>query len=153
MLVFSWNGTAEFKEIKRHSFVLSISSREQFEFTCLFTKKEDQCKIQSAESTFNSSIVFWKYFWESGGAIDLSESKDPRAKELERRIVLSRYLTRIQCAGSLPPQETGLTFNSWYGKSHLEMHWWHAVHFVLWGKPELLEKNLLWYKNILPAAK
>ena len=41
---------------------------------------------------------------------------------------------RSKCAGSLPPQETGLTFNSWFGKSHLEMHWWHAAHFALWNR-------------------
>ena len=27
------------------------------------------------------------------------------------------------------------------------MHWWHAVHFALWGRPELLEKSLAWYKD------
>jgi hypothetical protein len=47
--------------------------------------------------------------------VDLSGSRDPRAMELERRIVLSQYQTAIQCAGSLPPQETGLTCNSWFG--------------------------------------
>ena len=26
------------------------------------------------------------------------------------------------------------------GKFHLEMHWWHAVHFALWNRLELLEK-------------
>ena len=69
----------------------------------------------------------WNRFWSTGGAIDLSGSRDPRWRELERRIVLSQYLTAIQCAGRTPPQETGLTFNSWHGKFHLEMHWWHAV--------------------------
>jgi hypothetical protein len=59
----------------------------------------------------------------------------------------------IQCAGSCPPQETGLTCNSWFGKSHLEMHWWHAVHFALWGRPELLERSLPYYKRILSSAK
>jgi hypothetical protein len=44
-------------------------------------------------------------------------------------------------------------FNSWFGKFHLEMHWWHAVHFVLWGHPELLEKSMSWYDAILPKAK
>lgn len=86
-------------------------------------------------------------------AIDLSQSKDPRWRELERRIVLSRYLTRIQCAGSTPPQETGLTCNSWWGKFHLEMHWWHAAHFALWGNSELLERSLPWYQRILPKAQ
>lgn len=73
--------------------------------------------------------------------------------ELERRIVLSQYLLAIQCAGSKPPQETGLTFNSWHGKFHLEMHWWHAVNFALWDRIDLLEKSLPWYSDILPAAQ
>ena len=72
---------------------------------------------------------------------------------MERRIVLSQYLTRIQCAGSLPPQETGLTCNSWFGKFHLEMHWWHAAHFALWGRRELLERSLPFYQRILPKAR
>jgi hypothetical protein len=83
----------------------------------------------------------------------LAGSKDPRAAELERRIVLSQYLTAIQCAGSKPPQETGLTVNSWYGKFHLEMHWWHATHFALWNRLALFEKSLGWYESILPVAK
>jgi protein-glucosylgalactosylhydroxylysine glucosidase len=53
----------------------------------------------------------------------------------------------------MPPQETGLTCNSWYGKFHLEMHWWHAAHFALWGRTHLLEKSLPWYQAILPAAR
>ncbi len=95
----------------------------------------------------------WKQFWMSGGAIDFSPCSDPRAAELERRVVLSQYLTAIQCAGSCPPQETGLTYNSWYGKFHLEMHWWHAAHFALWGRAGLLERSLPWYRSILPQAQ
>src|SRR5690606_19001166 len=100
-----------------------------------------------------SSASGWKDFWLSGGAIDFSGSKDPRAKELERRVVLSQYLTKLQCTGTMPPQETGLTFNSWYGRPHLEMHWWHGVHFALWGRPELLGKGLPWYDKTLGKAK
>lgn len=95
----------------------------------------------------------WRQFWMSGGAIDFSECTDSRAAELERRVVLSQYLTAIQCSGSRPPQETGLVRNSWYGKFHLEMHWWHAVHFALWDRLELLERSLPWYQSILPKAK
>lgn len=54
---------------------------------------------------------------------------------------------------SKPPQETGLTVNSWYGKFHLEMHWWHAAHFVLWNRTHLLEKSLGWYQEVLPRAR
>jgi hypothetical protein len=52
-----------------------------------------------------------------------------------------------------PPQETGLTCNSWYGKFHLEMHWWHGVHFSLWGRHPLFARSLGWYKDILPQAR
>jgi hypothetical protein len=95
----------------------------------------------------------WEKFWQDGAAVDFSGSTDPRAPELERRVVLSQYLTAIQCAGSLPPQETGLTCNSWYGKYHLEMHWWHAAHFPMWGRAHLLERSLDWYGAILPSAR
>lgn len=95
----------------------------------------------------------WNRFWKTGGAIDLSGSSDPRWFELERRIVLSQYLLAIQEAGENPPQETGLTYNSWEGKFHLEMHWWHAAHFALWDRLPLLERSLDYYRRILPRAR
>jgi hypothetical protein len=95
----------------------------------------------------------WHDFWRTGGAVDLSGSAHPQAWELERRLVLSQYLTAVQCAGSLPPQESGLTHNSWCGKLHLEMHWWHAAHFALWGRAPILERSLAWYLAQLPQAR
>lgn len=95
----------------------------------------------------------WERFWQGGGAIDFSECTDPRAKELERRVVLSQYLMAVNCSGDLPPQETGLVYNSWFGKFHLEMHWWHGVHFALWDRLGLLERSLSWYESILPMAR
>ena len=87
-----------------------------------------------------------------GAFIDLSSSSDPRAQELQRRMILSRYLLAIQCSGNTPPPETGLTCNSWYGKFHLEMHLLHAAHFALYGQPHLLERSLSYYLDILPGA-
>src|SRR5439155_280107 len=95
----------------------------------------------------------WPRFWSDGGTLDLSASADPRSKELERRIVLSEYLTAVNSAGTIPPQETGETFNSWFGKAHLEMHWWHAAHFALWDRAALLERSLPWYTRVLPSAR
>jgi hypothetical protein len=96
---------------------------------------------------------FWEHYWCSGGFIDFSGSTDYRALELERRITLSQYLIAIQSRGFLPPAETGLTCNSWYGKFHLEMHFWHHAQFALWGKTGELIKSLNYYKNIFPVAK
>jgi hypothetical protein len=124
-----------------------------FEFVCLFTPQRHDGAIPDFVATRGAATAHWNRFWSTGGAVDLSGSRDSRWRELERRIVLSQYLTAIQCAGRYPPAETGLTFNSWYGKFHLEMHWWHAVHFALWGRPELLERSLGYYQTILPRAK
>ncbi len=110
-------------------------------------------KLPDVTTTFAASAKHWERFWSEGATIDFSESRDPRARELERRVVLSQYLTAIQCSGSIPPQETGLTVNSWYGKFHLEMHWWHAAHFALWSRLPLLERSLGWYASILPGAR
>jgi hypothetical protein len=99
------------------------------------------------------AAAWWRGFWTSGAAIDFAESTDPRAAELERRVVLSQYLTAVNCSGTMPPQETGLITNSWQGKFHLEMHWWHAAHFAAWGRPWLLERSLKWYESALGAAR
>lgn len=106
-----------------------------------------------AQEVFRASSEHWQRFWESGAAVRLEGSADPRARELERRVVLSQYVTAVNCAGSLPPQETGLVCNSWRGKFHLEMHWWHAAHFPMWGRPELLRPSLGWYRHALPLAR
>ncbi|MGG6549386.1 UNVERIFIED_CONTAM: hypothetical protein NY100_28610, partial [Prevotella sp. 15_C9] len=82
--------------------------------------------------------TYWTDFWKNGAAVDFSHCTDPRAKELERRVLLSQYLLAIQSAGSVPPQETGLTYNSWFGKFHLEMIWWHQAWQPLWGHANLL---------------
>jgi hypothetical protein len=95
----------------------------------------------------------WPTFWRTGAAVDLSESSDPRAHELERRIVLSQFITATQCAGRYPSAETGLVHNSWAGKFNLEMHWWHAAHFAMWGRPELLDRSCAWYVDALPIAR
>jgi hypothetical protein len=124
-----------------------------FEASFCFAPVIKQSMVPSFTETKNNSSTRWMSFWKSGGAIDLSASTNEQAKELERRIVLSQYLTKVQCASAYPPQETGLTFNSWFGKPHLEMHWWHAVHFALWGRTELMEKSLDWYFKVANGAR
>ncbi|WP_197986289.1 MULTISPECIES: hypothetical protein [unclassified Massilia] len=95
----------------------------------------------------------WVDYWTNGGMVDFSGSLDARAHELERRVILSQYLMAVNAAGSFAPQEEGLFSNSWNGKSHLEMHPWHAAHFALWGRPQLLERSLGWYVGFLPQAQ
>lgn len=145
---------ARMERTGRNSFSVStISNKNELEFMCYFSSKEITEKVSSYADIFTNSQDYWQSYWSNGGMIDFQGSTDKRANELERRVILSQYLLAIQCAGSLPPQETGLTFNSWYGKFHLEMHWWHGVHFPLWGREELFEKSLWWYSSIIDKAK
>jgi hypothetical protein len=137
-----------------HRYLLAGKTNAQtIEFVAAFSQSPLSANLPKAAATRTVAAAMWKNFWSTGGAIDLSQSEDPRWKELERRIIHSQYLSRIQCCGSLPPQETGLTCNSWFGKFHLEMHWWHAAHFALWGRSELLERSLPFYQRILPKAE
>jgi len=150
----AWAEGCQIRSTNRHTFILQGSSGQgQMELVCHFSPMDANVPLPTFDQTIAAATRHWNGFWQDGGAIDLSESTDQRWRELERRIVLSQYLTAIQSAGSLPPQETGLTYNSWYGKFHLEMHWWHAAHFALWGRLPLLERSLGYYKSILPKAK
>lgn len=139
---------------RAHYFVLiPDTASEKLEFSCRFSPEQVDQKPDDYTATAESSKKEWDSFWSRGAAIDFEGSTDPRATELERRVILSQYLTKVQCAGNYPPQETGLTFNSWYGKPHTEMHWWHAVHFALWGRPDLMEKSLGYYANTVEKAR
>ena len=140
-------------EASPQSLVLASDGRSRVAFTIRFSKEPIKGPIPNSRTTVAASARHWSRFWSTGGAVELSGSSDKRAEELERRIVLSQYLTAIQCSGNQPPQETGLTVNSWYGKFHLEMHWWHAAHFPLWNRLPLFERSLGWYQTILPQAR
>lgn len=145
----TWKSGALFKRIKKQEFEIIPREKDSaFSFTCTFSQNMPNTESSDFDIIESENKAAWKQFWETGGAVDLSGSTDPRAIELERRIVLSQYLSRIQDAGIYPPQETGLTYNSWYGKFHLEMYFWHESHFALWNHPDLLEKSLSWYQKI-----
>jgi hypothetical protein len=141
-----WEGEALLSPEADHQFLVQPSGRK-FAFVVHFASDAPKSALPSVRETFEACRAHWPKFWSSGAAI-ASENK-----ELERRVVLSQYLTAIQSSGSLPPQETGLTCNSWYGKFHLEMYWWHTAHFALWGRPELLQRSFGYYEHILPEAQ
>jgi hypothetical protein len=152
-LSIEWEGNARFVEKQKNYFIL-IPESDEISFVVEFMPQKPQ--VHQKHTFTKTSLLaeqYWNNFWTNGAAVDFSKCKDPRAKELERRVVLSQYLLAVQCAGSTPPQETGLTYNSWYGKFHLEMIWWHQAHFPLWNRPDLLEKTLNWYFQALPNAQ
>ena len=160
-----WEGKASLKEKSANYFVLT-PAEDKLAFSCKFTSAFPGTVFESEPAVYTSADTlptfaetlaagnsYWNNFWKNGAAVDFSHCTDPRAKELERRVVLSQYLLAIQSAGSVPPQETGLTYNSWFGKFHLEMIWWHQAWQALWGHPELLDRTLGWYETVEPVAR
>ena len=149
----AWSKGAALEQRAAHDFILATKSLTTLEFSCLFSGRPHTGDLPPVKETAAACAYHWQRFWRRGGAVDLSASTAPEAAELERRVVLSLYNTAIHCAGSLPSAETGLLCNSWYGKFHLEMHWWHGVHFVAWGRFHLLARSLPIYHRILPLAR
>jgi hypothetical protein len=140
--------------VHRHEFVISPDKKLTcLQFVCAFSAKPLPDDLPEAPETLNVCRMHWREFWQMGGAIDLSGSKDPRANELERRIVLSQYLMAVNEAGSLPPQESGLVNNGWNGKFHFEMIWWHAAHYALWDRWPMMDGNISVYQKFLTSAR
>ncbi|WP_438481681.1 hypothetical protein [Oleiharenicola lentus] len=141
-------------ETAPHTFSIKADARASaLEFTLQFSPQPITAHASDAEKVRNASKNYWEKFWRESAAVDFNGSADPRANDLEKRIILSRYLMAVQMAGDVPPQESGLTCSTWYGKHHSEMIWWHTAHFALWGNDALLEKNLAWFQSQLPAAR
>jgi len=135
-----------------HAWQLSAPGSKQLTLLVEFSEAPATAPLD-IENARAAVAKWWEGYWMHGGVVDLRGSRHPRAAELERRIVMSQYLTVVNSAGSLPPQEEGLFSNSWNGKFHLEMHAWHEAHFAVWGRPELLERSMPWYSQHLEEAK
>jgi hypothetical protein len=147
-----WSPGATLAQTAPHQFLLA-SRGSHIELTAWFSPHAIAQQPDSVAAVEAASRAHWQHYWTTGGAIDLSGNADPRAAELERRIVLSQYVMAVHDAGSWPPQETGLAVNSWFGKFHMEMYWWHAAHWALWGHPEVLEKSLSHLTQMMPPGE
>ncbi|HEX5789160.1 MAG TPA: hypothetical protein VFY03_13335 [Woeseiaceae bacterium] len=150
----AWRGDARFVAEGAHVFRL-VPADESLDVSVEFlpAPPASDATAPGFDAVRRAAADAWERFWRSGGALDFGGSTDPRAAELERRVVLSRYLLQAQARARQPAQETGLTSSSWYGKHHSEMTFWHAAHWVLWGNPRELERVLDWYAGQLPSAR
>jgi hypothetical protein len=169
-LLLSWQGDAELHDCGQHHFELSttddvLAFKAEYRGLANGANGANEANEANEANGINGpSLVFdqelkavikaWNRWWNEGAIVDFSQCTDPRAKELERRVVLSQYLTQVNCANNMPPQETGLTYNSWFGRPHLEMTWWHMVDFALWNRPKVVSQVLDWYNTVAwPEAR
>ncbi|KAI0910237.1 Six-hairpin glycosidase-like protein [Ustulina deusta] len=126
-----------------HRYVLQPSGREKhIALAVTFSPGTTSPQIPGVDQIKKASSKSWETFWNSGAFVDLSATTSAKATELQRRIILSQYLTAVNSASTFPPQESGLVNNGWYGKFHLEMILWHLLHFARWDKYPLFWRSL-----------
>ena len=153
-LAWSAGGKLSTNNSSPHHFVLSAAGTNRLEFVCAFSTATIPDELPTVEKSLAETSQHWKNFWSTGGAIDLSGSKDKRWFELERRIVLSQYLMAAQSASSYPSAEAGLMkLDPWRGQFHMEMVWWHLAHYALWDRWALADKALGCYQRFTPVAR
>lgn len=151
---FKWSHIAkiERESPSDHRYIISPSGGNNFDFTFQFLQDDGKPENISPAEIEKAGSAAWEQYWMSGAAVDFSGSKDSRWMELERRTVLSQYVLRINECGSLPPQESGLVNNGWFGRFHFEMVWWHIVHYALWNRMDCFGSCLDTYRKFMPEA-
>lgn len=98
-VAIGWEDGASFAAEGEHRFALTPGARGgSLKFVTAFSRSAIST-TPGVDATFSDSAKHWGSFWQSGAAAELADSRDRRAPELERRVVLSQYLTAIQCAG------------------------------------------------------
>ncbi|MDE6407114.1 MAG: hypothetical protein K2K48_05615 [Anaeroplasmataceae bacterium] len=112
----------------------------------IFKVEKDSFLSISLDNDFNNDCGMEEYF-------SLAKSLNTKDEELNRRMVLSLYLLKVNTLGIYPPAETGLTCNSWYGKFHLEMHLWHHLGLIRFGLYSYVLPSLKWYLSIYESSK
>lgn len=142
-----------------HRYVLSSRHGKTISFVAHFSPDK---RVPDLPSTIDRrNRAGWQDYWSQGGFVDLTQSTNPNATELQRRIITSQYHVRVNSAADgEPPQESGLMNNGWYGrcsltyfhsklltkagKFHMEMVVWHSAHWISWGRDR-------YFHNIFPA--
>ncbi|PGH17509.1 hypothetical protein AJ79_01109 [Helicocarpus griseus UAMH5409] len=150
----NWEGVKAYirrQDPSCHRYILTPGECDAFKFTAAFflLQRPDPkpvCEVRQ------SAAKWWKMYFESGAFVDLTSVEDPRAIEVQRRVILSQYLLATGGAGKDPPQESGLTNNGWYGKFHLEMYLWNSLHFARWNKFWLLDRSTDMYERFLDSS-
>ena len=74
-----------------HEFLLKTAIGRFIDFTVEFSPiGAAKVRTPFATTVFEDSADRWSSFWKTGASVEFSDSRDPRANELERRIVLSQ---------------------------------------------------------------
>jgi hypothetical protein len=104
-----WTNGATLTNIAQHTYdILPAPKSDALDLVCVFSPTNfDTVSVPTFARTVVAARKHWNKFWKTGGIIDLYGSTDPRWFELERRIVLSEYLTAIQTPANILRRKRG----------------------------------------------
>ena len=89
--------------------LLPRSLKKSFSLSVNYSPAGTAVSVLPFSTVAQESQQTWEAFWSSSGFVDVfTGSTDPRADELQRRIILSRYLMRVNEAGDTSPQEVSI---------------------------------------------
>ena len=106
-----WDGGASLEMTGPNRLVLKPENGD-WSFCASFSEKLPQGSVPTYDKAREGARRLWNNYWKTSGVIDFSHCTDSRAPLLERRVVLSQYLMRVQEAQDFPPAETGMTYNT-----------------------------------------
>ncbi|KAJ2982347.1 hypothetical protein NUW58_g6461 [Xylaria curta] len=107
---FSWDSKAEISgPIKgTHRYLLQPSGgKKDIALSVTFSPAAAKARVPRLAQIKEASQNWWESFWNLGAFVDLSAATSEKAMELQRRIILSQYLTAVNSASAYPPQESG----------------------------------------------
>jgi protein-glucosylgalactosylhydroxylysine glucosidase len=122
-----WRNSAELREINSYLYFLEpIRSDSICSFSFQFMKSLETGRMQNFGETEEASRRSWNKFWSTVGTFNYSGGTDRGSVVTEERIKISLYCTKIQCIVPHSREDIYLTYNNWFGKFNLELHWWLA---------------------------
>lgn len=126
------------------SFKLKSSSKYQIvENTLIFDDNNVSFSLALDEI---KEVKLLDEFWKCDNGIIIDN------EELVKKMVLSKYLLHVNSTGIYPPQESGLTYNCWNSKFHLEMHLIHSLWNIYNNHVGDLVKSFDYYLSIMPSS-
>lgn len=115
--------------------------------TIVLNDKDFYFSLDISQKNNKKNKCLLNKFWEEDSGILTN------IDELDRRMVLSKYLLHINSTGTYPPQESGLTYNCWNSKFHLEMHLIHSLWNIYNNHVDDLAKSFDYYMSIIDTSE
>lgn len=106
----AWDGGVKASRLSpsahRYTFTSSAASNETKVVVKFGESQSLLNQMPSFDGITKASEKWWETFWMKGAFVDLRNASSPEAAELQRRTILSLYLTAVNSASSNPPQGT-----------------------------------------------